>query len=67
VNVSPLFPLGMVMRMRSGIVEGEVDDMCLCCTKCAVPVGLVGRFEGPTKFLCLLARFRFICDEFGNI
>jgi hypothetical protein len=39
------------MRIRSGVVECEVDDMCLCCTKCAVPVGLVGWLEGPTKFL----------------
>ena len=42
------------VTMRRGLVEGEVGDMCLCCTKCAVPVDLVDRSKGSPKFLDLL-------------
>jgi hypothetical protein len=37
--------------MGRGVGEGGVGDMCLCCTKCAVPVDLVERSEGSPKFL----------------
>jgi hypothetical protein len=40
--------------MGRGVEEGEVGDMCLCCTKCAVPIDLVDRSEGSPKFLDLL-------------
>ena len=42
------------VTMRRGLVEGKVGDMCLCCTKCAVPVDLVDRSKGSPKFLDLL-------------
>ena len=43
-----------VGELKSYIRAWYEDDLCLFCTKCAVPIDLVDRSEGSPKFLDLL-------------